>query len=135
MVILNGVKNFLQFVNDNWTMIVVIVLLTLAMIKKIMNFMGKSNKEKLEIVKKQIHESMLKFVTEAEIDYQEWISAGEIKRSQVINLIYEKYPALSTVADQDELIAWLDVMIDEALDMMREIFEQNANDTTITENT
>jgi len=133
MVILNGIKNFLQFVNDNWTMIAAIVLLTLALAKKIMNFMGKSNEEKIAIVKKQIRESMLKFVTEAEIDYQEWMSAGKIKRSQVINLIYEKYPVLSTVADQDELIAWLDAMIDESLAMMREIFEQNAKDTAITE--
>ena len=130
MVILNGVKNFLQFVNDNWTMIAAIFLLAMAVIKKAIDFFGKSNKEKISIVKKQIRESMLKFVTEAEIDYQEWISAGKIKRSQVINLIYEKYPVLSTVADQDDLIAWLDVMIDEALSMMREIFEQNAEESS-----
>ena len=135
MVILNGIKNFLQFINDNWTMIATIVLLALALVKKIMNFMGKSNEEKITIAKKQIRESMLKFVTEAEIDYQEWISAGEIKRSQVINLIYEKYPVLSTVADQDELIVWLDKIIDEALSMMREIFEQNAKDAAATEDT
>lgn len=134
MVILNGIKNFLQFINNNWTMIVAIILLTCAIVKKIMDFMGKSKEEKLAIVQKQIRESMLRFVTEAEIDYQEWISAGEIKRSQVINLIYEKYPTLSTVADQDELIEWLDEMIDEALAMMREIFEQNAKDAVTTEN-
>ena len=134
MVILNGIKNFLQFINNNWTMIVAIILLTCAIVKKIMDFMGKSKEEKLAIVQKQIREYMLRFVTEAEIDYQEWISAGEIKRSQVINLIYEKYPTLSTVADQDELIEWLDEMIDEALAMMREIFEQNAKDAVTTEN-
>lgn len=133
MVILNGIKNFLQFVNDNWTMIAAIILLVCAVAKKIADFMGKSNEEKIAIVKKQIRESMLKFVTEAEIDYQEWISAGEIKRSQVINLIYEKYPVLSTVADQDKLIAWLDEMIDEALAMMCEIFEKNIKDAMATE--
>lgn len=130
MAILEGIKNFLQFLNNNWTMIVTIVLLALALIKKILDFRKKSTQEKIEIVKKQIQQSMLKFVTEAEIDYQEWISAGEIKRSQVINQIYEKYPLLAKVADQDKLIAWLDEIIDEALDTMRDIFEENKNDAT-----
>ena len=111
-------------------MIATILLLAAALAKKIFDFNSKSKEEKIAIMKKQIQQSMLKFVTEAEIDYQEWISAGEIKRSQVIDLIFEKYPILSSVADQDDLIAWMDKMIDEALETMRDIFKENENDAT-----
>lgn len=127
MIILEGIKNFLNFLNDNWVMIATIVLLALALIKKFLDFRGKSTEEKIEVIKKQIQQSMLKFVTEAEIDYQEWISAGEIKRSQVINQIFEKYPILSSVTNQEDLIVWMDKMIDNALETMRDIFEENEN--------
>ena len=128
MMVLNGLKNFLNFVNNNWVTIAVIVLLTFAIIKKAISFFQKSDEEKIEIVKKQIKQSILRLVTEAEIDYQEWISAGEIKRSQVIDQIYEKYPILSKVADQEDLIKWIDKMIDDALDIMREVFKENSDE-------
>lgn len=128
MAILEGIKNFLHFLNDNWTMIATILLLIAVLVKKICDFVNKSNEEKIAIVKKQIQQSMLKFVTEAEIDYQEWISAGAIKRSQVVNQIYEKYPILSRITDQEELIKWVDEMIDKSLDIMRDIFKENADE-------
>lgn len=126
---MDGIRNFLQIINDNWLTIITIILLVFAIAKKVISFFSKSNEEKIDIIKEQIKQSMLKFVTEAEIDYKEWISAGRIKRSQVINQIFEKYPILSTIADQDELIVWMDEMIDSALDTMREIFKENADES------
>jgi 3-methyladenine DNA glycosylase/8-oxoguanine DNA glycosylase len=67
---------------------------------------------------------MLKFVTDAEESYFEWVNAGGIKRSQVIDEIFAKYPVLSKVTNQEELIAWLDSVIDESLKIMRDIFEK-----------
>ena len=68
---------------------------------------------------------MLQLVTEAEISYEEWTKAGNIKRAQVIQIIYEKYPILSKVADQNEVIGWIDKTIDDSLKTMREIFKEN----------
>lgn len=77
----------------------------------------------------QIQETMLKFVTRAETDYLEWVSAGAIKRSEVIDVIFKEYPILSKVTNQEELIVWIDSVIDEALRTMRKIFEeQNAKE-------
>lgn len=133
MNILTGLHNFLQFINDNWGMIVTIILLAIGIIKKIVDFFSKSDEEKIAIAKKQIKETMLKLVTDAEKSYLEWVSAGEIKRSEVIDEIFKTYPALSKVANQDELITWLDVEIDDALKTMRKIFEEQCEKEAVEE--
>lgn len=125
--ILNGLYNLLSFIEANWGMIAAIIVMAVHISKKIISFMAKSREEKIEIAKAQISQTMLKWVTIAECDWLEWQQAGEIKRSQVIDMIFEKYPVLSRVTDQSEIIAWLDEMIDEALKTMRKIFEENAS--------
>ena len=47
MSILDGVKNFLEFVNENWTTIVVIIGLIIAIAKKGVAFFSKSDEEKI----------------------------------------------------------------------------------------
>lgn len=123
--ILNGLFNFLNFIEMNWGMILAICLLAASIYKRIKEFVGKSNEEKLAIAKVQISETMLKWVSMAERDWMEWSKAGEIKRSQVIDMIFDKYPILSKVTNQEEIMEWLDNAIDDALDVMRDIFEEN----------
>lgn len=124
-IVLDGVYNFLTYVNDNWTMIAAIIVLVLAIYKKAKEFFSKSQEEQIAIAKAQIKEIMLRLVTEAECDYYEWIKSGEIKRAQVIDEIFAMYPILSKVTNQAEIIAWIDEAIDEALKTMRKIFEEN----------
>lgn len=130
MVVLNGIKNFLQFINDNWTMIIIVIGLLISVIQKIKGYIAKSNEEKIAIAKKQIQEVMLRLVTDSEVDYLEWQNAGAIKRSQVIEEIFEMYPILSKVTNQEEIIQWIDDVIDEALKTMRDIFEENSKSET-----
>lgn len=124
-VMLNGVYNFLSFVDAHWTMICAIFVLVVAIGKKAKDFFSKSQEERIAIAKAQIKEIMLRLVTEAECDYYEWIKSGEIKRAQVIDEIFAMYPILSKVTNQAEIIAWIDEAIDEALKTMRKIFEEN----------
>ena len=86
---LNGLQNFLQLINDNWTTIIVIIGLALAIFKKAKSYFSKSDDEKIAIAKKQITETMLKMITDAEVDYEDWNKAGSIKRSQVIKEIFK----------------------------------------------
>lgn len=127
---LDGIHNFLSYVNENWTMILACAMLIFAIAKKTARFFSKSQDEQLEIAKAQINEIMLRLVTEAECDYEQWVSAGPVKRAQVIDQIFAVYPVLSKVTNQEELIAWLDEAIDEALKIMRKIFEENASEDT-----
>lgn len=143
-VVLDGIYNFLIFLNENWTLICSIVVVALAIAKKAQAFFAKSKEEQeaiakaelenqIAIAKAQISEIMLRLVTEAEKDYLKWMSAGDIKRSQVINEVFEMYPILSKVTDQAEIIAFLDDTIKEALKTMRKIFEENQQAETATE--
>ena len=86
--------------------------------------------EKIEIAKKQIQTTILKMISDAEVDWQEWSKAGSIKRAQVIKQIYEEYPILSKVVDQKALTEWIDEQIDSALDTLREIVKTNATSTS-----
>ena len=128
MNILTGIKNFLEFVNNNWTMIASIITLGFVIAKKAKSYFSLSIDEQVKIAKEQIREIMLRLVTEAECDYYEWAKAGSIKRSQVIDEIFAMYPILSEITNQKEVIGWIDEMIDEALKEMRDIFEENKSE-------
>ena len=129
MDILNGIKNFLSLINDNWTTILVIIGLALALLKKIESYSKLSTDKKIEIAKKQISENILKLITQAEKDYAEWEKAGSIKRSEVISEIYKEYQILAKVVNQEELVKWIDEQIDNALPTLRDIIKENEKDT------
>lgn len=122
---LNGIKNFLQLINDNWALLVAIFGLAYGIYKKIAVFFHKTREEQIAIAKEQIRESILKMISDAEVDYADFVKAGEIKRSQVIQEIYQKYPILAHVENQDELVQWIDENIDNALKTLRKIVKEN----------
>lgn len=125
MIVLEGIKNFLQLINDNWTLILVIIGLCLSLGKKIKNYIALSEEQKIEIAKEQLREMILKLVADAEEDYLEFKQAGSIKRSQVISQIFAEFPVLSKVMEQEELIKFIDNEIDNALVTLREVIENN----------
>ena len=125
MNVLTGINNFLNFINENWTMIASIITIAIVIFKKAKSYFSLSQEEQIEIAKAQINEVMLMLVTEAECDYLEWQQSGQIKRSQVIDQVFAMYPILSKVTNQEEIIAYIDEAIDEALKTMRKIFEEN----------
>ena len=126
MPILDGIKNFLTFINNNWTTITVIISLLFALYKKVMAYLQQSQEKKIEIAKTQLSQTILKFITDAEVDYENWNKAGSVKRSQVIQRIYTEYPILSKVVDQEALIIWIDDLINNALKELRKIVAENA---------
>ena len=129
---MESIQKFMDFMVENWTAIFALIVICIAGYQQVRAFLRKSKEEQeaiileqIEIAKEQVREIMLKLVTEAEKDYREWIKAGEIKRAQVIDAVFEKYPILLLVTNQAELIEWMDDVIDEALKKMRKIFEEN----------
>ena len=122
---MKSIQNFLEFIINNWTTIFIIICLVFVIVMRIKTFFSKSKEEKLAIAKEQISQAILKWVSDAEVDYIEWTKAGSIKRSQVIQQIYNDYPVISQVVDQDSIIQFIDNAIDEALKIVREIVEKN----------
>lgn len=131
---LTGIQNFLQFINDNWTAIIIIIALGLSIALKIKNLFTKGKNGQIEIAKAQIKQIILKLITDAEIDYNDWVKSGSIKRAQVIQKIYADYPILAKVTDQETLIAWIDAEINNSLKELRKIVAENAAEKEETEN-
>jgi hypothetical protein len=66
---------------------------------------------------------MLDMVSRAEGEYDTWKKSGEFKRSQVIKEVFDTYPILEMVTNQDEVISWIDEQIDNALVTLRDTIE------------
>lgn len=126
---MSGVQNFLNFLYENWTTILVCIGLIIGIVKKTIDYISKSKDERVDIVKEQIQQTILKMISDAELEWEEWDKAGSIKRSQVIKQIYEEYPILSKVIDQTELVEWIDNQIDSALDTLRDVIKENQKET------
>ena len=108
---LNGIKVFLQFINDYWTSIMIIISILASIYVKVKTFMKKSKEERIVAAKMQIKEIVLKLVADAELEYGDWAKAGSLKRSEVIQRIFENYPVLSAITDQKTVINWIDMAI------------------------
>ena len=129
---MRGIQNFLEIVNENWVSILVCIGLVIGVIEKINAFFQKSNEDQIKIAKTQIQQTMLKLITSAEIDFDKWNESGSIKRSQVIEEIFRKYPILSKETNQNDIINWLDSQINESLKTLRTIVKANQDTTDTT---
>lgn len=122
---LTGFETLLKYLNEYWTVIIIIIGLIIALIQKIKSYVKLTNEEKIDIAKKQLSEIILQLTSDAEINYENWKQSGEIKRAQVIARIFEKYPILSKVTNQEKLILWIDNLIDTSLEKLRGVVNYN----------
>ena len=122
---MTAIENFLSYLSENWVMILVLIGAAFSIGKMISKYLSLNNEEKVAVAKRLIKEAMLKMITEAEIDFEEWNKSGSIKRSKVIADIYEKYPILSKAASQEEVIAFIDSEINSSLKTLREVLKEN----------
>ena len=122
---MEGLKNLLQWINDNWSLLIMIFGLAIGVYQKAKKYLSTSTEEKIEQAKKELKQRILKFVSDAEEDYSDWVKAGSIKRSQVIGEIFLEYPILSKVVNQEDLIKWIDNEINNALDTLRKVIDEN----------
>ena len=122
---MTGIERFIGFLSENWVMILVLTGTLISISRLVSKYLALDNSEKIATAKKLIKEIMLKMITEAEIDFEEWNKSGSIKRSKVIAEIYDKYPILSKAASQEEVIAFIDAEINNSLKTLREILKEN----------
>ena len=133
---MEGIMRFLTFIIQNWTALVAIAALLFAIYMKakteITRWLKLSDEEKQKELDKQIASAkkaianyILSYVATAEIDW-EGTGLGPIKRAQVIEKIYKDYPILLDVCEQEALISFIDDLIDEALEVVREKLRKEA---------
>lgn len=120
---INGIKNFLELINNNWTTIMVVCGLCVSLYYKVMQFIKLSDDEKINQTKTIIKNVMLSLISDAELNYSEWNKSGAIKRAEVLNRIFTDYPILNKVTDKEKLISEIDSMLDDSLKEMRNIIK------------
>ena len=129
---MEAIMRLLKWIEQNWTAIVAIIGLAYGIYlkarKTYLDWIVKTEEEKqaelekqIEAAKKILAELILSLVSRAEVEWKdEGSKLGQIKRSQVIEQVFELLPVLSYVTDQDELLAYIDELIDKALVIVRE---------------
>lgn len=129
---MKSITNLLTWINENWASLVTIVILVFGVYSKIrktyQEWQSKTEAEKQAVIDKAIEDArraikeyILAYVSISEIEWAtDGVKMGEIKRADVIRKIYADYPILTQVADQDELIEYIDSLINHALKTVRE---------------
>jgi len=110
---MKGIINLLSFINENWTSITVIIGLLIVLYVKLKNYLNLSREEKIKSALTIVKNELPKLMSDAEFQWIGYKQSGEIKKSQVLGKIFEKYPELRNIVDQDEIIEAISKMIDE----------------------
>ena len=105
-------ERIIQFITDNWFFIVIAIGVAIYVYEEVIQ---RSNKEKIIIAKHLVAVGIDALVAEAEIKFADYEKSGQFKRSYVIQIIFEKYPVLTKVVEQEQLLDWIDKLIEESV--------------------
>jgi len=125
---MTGIQNFITLVRENWTTICALITIIVALYFKIKHEIDKwqsmdeaEQAQEIERAKEMLAEYILGLVAKAEVEWaKEGSGLGVIKRSEVIQKIYDAFPDLVYAMPQEELISLIDTLIDKALETVRE---------------
>lgn len=106
------VSKVLEFISDNWFLIVITIVVITYIIDELVK---RSEEEEIATAKHLIAVNIDAIVAEAELKFADYEKSGQIKRSYVIQTIYEKYPIFSKIVEQEELLDWIDKLIEQAV--------------------
>ena len=118
---MTSIINLFKLISDEWMTIIFIILLVVVGIRKVISFLKMDKAKKLDIILKLVKEEILSIMAEAEVNWKDYSKSGEIKKSEVISKIYERFPILSKYINQEELIQEISDMIDEEKSKMDKI--------------
>ena len=117
---INNMKNFLDtilqglvFIKDNWTLIVTVIGLVIAIAVKVKNYIKLSKQEKIDLALVNLKSVALALVTELAERYDE----NMVKRSAFFKYVVENYPSLAD--NLEDLVDSIDDIIDDALKVLK----------------
>lgn len=126
---MEGLKNILIWFNNNWSLFLLCAGLCVILRQRFRYWQSLSAEEKAAFARKRLQETILKYIADAEFEYSDFSKSGSLKRSEVISKIYEDYPIFSKLADQNDLLSWIDQLIDAALPTLREVVIHSNEDS------
>lgn len=121
---MTAILNLLTFINENWATIISIIGLSILLGKKVVKYSKLSEQEKVNIALKAVRSQLLEIMSEAELAWDNYKKTGEIKKSKVFQVAYDKFPILKEYCDQDMIISEISKMIDEIKPEMDKIINK-----------
>lgn len=122
---MNGINNFANLIQGQWTNIVVVIAIIAGLVRSIITYYTMNEEQRVQAALKVISEEIMKMMVQAEIQWKDYKKSGELKRSQVIKDIYNQFPFLSRYMDQEKLVQTIYDMIDKQMDNMNELMKKN----------
>ena len=110
---LDAILTGLTFIKDNWTLIVTVIGLTIAIAVKVKNYIKLSKQEKIDLALVNLKSVALALVTELAERYDE----NMVKRSAFFKYVVENYPSLAD--NLEDLVDSIDDIIDDALKVLK----------------
>lgn len=101
-------------------MVIAICVFVLTGAKLGLNYIEKIKGMNTEAILQVVKASVLKLMTDAEIDFANYKKSGEIKKSQVISNIYKQFPQLTKIKNQEELQKEISDIIEGEMTKIRE---------------
>ena len=120
--VVEKIITMLEFVNNNWGFFMILLALIFSIYVKVKGFIKLTPEQKIDIAKKAIKENILAYISDSEKTWLDYKKTGQVKRSEVISKIYNDYPILKEYINQEELIEFIDSLIDESLPEVNKIF-------------
>ena len=111
------------WLRDNWALIVISLVIIVDILQLVKKHLKKEQQEEIDNIIKKISTVIDRYVFVAEISRKGFKNAGTLKRSEVIEKLYNKYPELEDVANQEEVIEKIDNLIDKAVKNIDKIEE------------
>jgi hypothetical protein len=114
-----------------WTYAVILIALIVGGINRYIAFTKLTKEQQVEAALSIVKTEVLKLMSDAEIEWEDYKKSGALKKSQVITNIYSEFPILKNVIDQDTLIAKIEELIDSEMENMNNIINKGTGENEI----
>lgn len=118
---MQGLKNTINFIIENWSNIIILACLIYGIILRVKKFHKLSEEEKVDAALTIVNKQLLKWMSDAELQWSDIKKSGELKKSEVITKIYDEFPNLKEFVDQDKLLQTISNMIDENMAQLNKV--------------
>lgn len=118
---MQGLQNTINFFIDNWSNIIILACLIYGIILRVKKFHKLSEEEKVDAALAIVSKQLLKWMSDAELQWSDIKKSGELKKSEVITKIYKEFPNLKEFVDQDKLLQTISDMIDENMEQLNKV--------------
>ena len=122
------VNNVVNSLSNSLPTIIIVIAIIIGAARMVIQYSKMTKEERVNTALKVIKEELLKLMSDAEIEWEDYKKSGELKKSQVLKEIYSQFPFLATYIDQDTLVNKLYELIDNEMENMNKIINNTTTD-------